>query len=168
MKNTTLAAIGIASVVTATTGGIYAYKTIYPTYKIKEIVRASLRDPGSAEFRLVRIHKDSSAACGTVNSKNGLGGYTGDIKFVITSIGKLEFAPETETRECTKPELPRMPNVSFSNPLAASIGFDRSVNQYKEKSEVYLSCLKTQLAILETRKAFLDQYVNLCPDSEKS
>lgn len=51
--------------------------------KAKDRVRASLRDPGSAEFGPVTIsHKNGTVACGTVSSKNGFGGMSGQQPFI--------------------------------------------------------------------------------------
>lgn len=52
--------------------------------KAKELVGQNLKDPGSAkwgEIRSARFH-EGYVACGTVNSKNSFGGYTGDSPFV--------------------------------------------------------------------------------------
>ena len=43
-------------------------------------VKARLKDPDSAEFGLISVH--GKVACGTVNSKNGFGGYSGAKRFV--------------------------------------------------------------------------------------
>jgi hypothetical protein len=147
-------------------GGIYSYKSIYPHYKVKEIVKAYLKDPNSAEFRLIKINKGGESACGLVNAKNSMGGYTGDKQFIVQGDGNVVFAPEGETKQCVEPELPRMPSVSFSDPLAASLSLTRSMDQYKEDGAKYISCLEGQLAVLKTAKAFEDQYMSLCPDSE--
>lgn len=50
-------------------------------------VRASLKDPSSADFgQVVMRSKDAgiSVACGTVNAKNGFGGYSGPQRFIYT------------------------------------------------------------------------------------
>ena len=55
----------------------------------KRAVRASLKDPDSAQFKDVYANyteEYSVVACGRVNSKNSLGGYTGFKRFV--SAGK--------------------------------------------------------------------------------
>lgn len=46
----------------------------------KEIVRATLKDPDSAQFRNVALFLNESGTgrvCGEVNAKNSFGGYTG-------------------------------------------------------------------------------------------
>ena len=57
------------------------------------VVRASLRDPDSAKFSDVTAHRSpvgtgASPApiqvCGTVNSRNGFGGYVGPRRFIVT------------------------------------------------------------------------------------
>ena len=51
--------------------------------KAKGRVLASLRDPGSAEFGSVAIsHKDGTVACGSVSSRNGFGGMSGQQPFI--------------------------------------------------------------------------------------
>jgi hypothetical protein len=50
-------------------------------------VRAGLRDPGSAQFRNVRVigqRPYERAVCGELNARNALGGYTGFQGFVAT------------------------------------------------------------------------------------
>ena len=48
-------------------------------YQAEEAVRGTLRDPKSAEFQSVTVVRKagSIAVCGSVNAKNGFGGYTG-------------------------------------------------------------------------------------------
>lgn len=53
----------------------------------REIVKTQLRDPGSAQFRGLRL-KDSNTVCGEVNAKNGFGGYSGWQSFVVGSGGR--------------------------------------------------------------------------------
>lgn len=67
--------------------------------EVEQLVRASLVDPGSAQFRNLIIGKTS--ACGEVNSKNRMGGYTGFQKFYVSQ-GKVVFlsdSPETKGLE---------------------------------------------------------------------
>jgi hypothetical protein len=50
-------------------------------------VRESLKDPSSADFGQVvmrSIGGGNSVACGTVNAKNGFGGYSGFKRFIYT------------------------------------------------------------------------------------
>ncbi len=49
-------------------------------------VKATLKDPSSAQFRNVRTYHGSGApvVCGEVNSKNGFGGYGGFQRFVAS------------------------------------------------------------------------------------
>lgn len=47
-----------------------------------------LRDPGSAQFRNIRVVQDllgNNVVCGEINSKNGFGGYGGFVPFVFNS-----------------------------------------------------------------------------------
>lgn len=53
--------------------------------KFQERVIDRLKDPSSAQFRDVRLNDRRDALCGTVNAKNGFGGYTGFSGFVATS-----------------------------------------------------------------------------------
>jgi hypothetical protein len=52
--------------------------------RAKAVVRANLRDPDSAQFQdiIVFRHGNKHTACGSVNSKNGLGGYVGYRPFI--------------------------------------------------------------------------------------
>jgi hypothetical protein len=47
------------------------------------IVKAGLRDPMSAVFSNVRGNADEGCAYGTVNAKNGFGGYSGTDDYVV-------------------------------------------------------------------------------------
>jgi hypothetical protein len=50
-------------------------------------VRASLKDPSSADFGLTKrysVAEGKNVACGTVNAKNSFGGYAGAKRFVYT------------------------------------------------------------------------------------
>lgn len=48
----------------------------------RQLVRAALRDPRSADFRNDR--ERGAVLCGEVNAKNGFGGYTGYRRFVAS------------------------------------------------------------------------------------
>lgn len=51
----------------------------------KRAVKSTLKDPDSAEFKDVYVNYTEEygvVACGRVNAKNSLGGYTGDKAFV--------------------------------------------------------------------------------------
>lgn len=53
-------------------------------------VRAALKDPDSAKFGPeMKLYgpKDNFLACGTVNAKNGYGGYVGYVPFMISGVG---------------------------------------------------------------------------------
>lgn len=50
-------------------------------------VRASLKDPSSADFGLTKrysVAEVKNVACGTVNAKNSFGGYAGAKRFIYT------------------------------------------------------------------------------------
>ncbi len=56
-------------------------------YKVaaKELIRRRLRDPGSADFSGLEVHRvpgHSSVVCGLVSSRNGFGGMTGAQRFI--------------------------------------------------------------------------------------
>ena len=48
---------------------------------------ASLKDPGSAQFRKLELKLSRTILCGEVNAKNGFGGYVGFRPFVTTETG---------------------------------------------------------------------------------
>lgn len=62
-------------------------------------VREKLRDPDSANFRKIAIHRgpdpkdDQYYVCGEVNSKNGYGGYSGFAAFYVLTF----YSKETRT-----------------------------------------------------------------------
>lgn len=70
----------------------------------KTVIPKQLRDPASATFGKVSAHTDRkykgkpvTAVCGTVNAKNGFGGYTGMKQFVlIAETNSLVFDNETD------------------------------------------------------------------------
>lgn len=55
-----------------------------PMRETLELVRQSLRDPASAEFRNIR--ETTNGVCGEVNAKNGFGGMTGFEPFYVSTI----------------------------------------------------------------------------------
>ena len=62
-----------------------------------EAARAKLKDPESAEFKDVYFHRGKDgipATCGTVNSKNGFGGFTGYQHFISAGSPDLTFLEE--------------------------------------------------------------------------
>ena len=65
--------------------------------KVKENIREELKDPDSANFRNVRILRINQMiyACGQVNAKNALGGYTGFKWFLASPISVGYFETES-------------------------------------------------------------------------
>jgi hypothetical protein len=62
-------------------------------YEAEDNVRKTLRDPGSAQFSNVYVNRRGTlaAVCGSVNSKNGFGGYGGEKQFfVVNGIALVE------------------------------------------------------------------------------
>lgn len=51
--------------------------------KAREVFQSKLRDPESAQFRNERLTR-TGVLCGEVNSKNGMGGYTGFKEYFTT------------------------------------------------------------------------------------
>jgi hypothetical protein len=60
----------------------------------EELVRQKLRDPGSAEFIVLKVRlsdpSHSAIVCGTVNARNGFGGMSGSQRFVVGGTVALE------------------------------------------------------------------------------
>ncbi|EPZ7023491.1 hypothetical protein ACUNEO_20635 [Serratia sp. IR-2025] len=55
-------------------------------------VLKNLKDPDSAKFGYSYQGKDKFTLCGTVNAKNGYGGYTGETRFIYSlEKGSLTF-----------------------------------------------------------------------------
>lgn len=68
--------------------GVFAAGCNRVQSQAEELVRGQLSDPGSAEFRAVRVVRDqygSNAVCGEVNAKNRAGGYAGFRRFMVKS-----------------------------------------------------------------------------------
>jgi hypothetical protein len=75
-------------------------------------VRRNLKDPESARFGSFRAGADATGkigVCGTVNARNGFGGYTGDKMFVgefrgdfftLRAFGGDQFANLVANQEC--------------------------------------------------------------------
>lgn len=62
--------------------------------KGKEAVRQKLKDPDSAQFRSTYFHRGKAGipvACGQVNAKNGMGGYSGFQRFVSGATVELTY-----------------------------------------------------------------------------
>ncbi|WP_147276207.1 hypothetical protein [Sphingomonas aracearum] len=60
----------------ASTGPSNAYRLMMAETDVKK----RLRDPSSADFSAMTVHND--VVCGTVNSRNGFGGMTGQQRFI--------------------------------------------------------------------------------------
>lgn len=60
----------------------------------KDVVRAKLRDPESAEFTSMKVYPETddraTIICGYVNSRNGFGGMTGPQRFIAGGTVMLE------------------------------------------------------------------------------
>lgn len=94
--------VGIINAITAGSSGgsantsPAASEPFVSKYEAQDAVKKLLRDPESAQFDNVFVHrgKDVAAVCGSVNAKNGFGGYTGGkLFFVVGSVAVVE--PET-------------------------------------------------------------------------
>lgn len=82
--------------------------------QVKDAVREQLRDPSSAEFGEIKSVTEASGqhvACGTVNARNGYGGYAGRMPFVARStsdgrffvmIGDSDMTAQTARRVCSE------------------------------------------------------------------
>ncbi|MDE1152389.1 MAG: hypothetical protein PW788_07620 [Micavibrio sp.] len=70
----------------------------------KQLVKTKLRDPDSAQFGTTTVSWGPGGVvmlCGTVNSKNGFGGYGGDTGFISTVVeGVTVF--QSNTRDFNK------------------------------------------------------------------
>lgn len=66
---------------------------------VRKVVAAKLRDPESARFTNVIAYKtgENLTFCGSVNAKNGLGGYTGPKPFILSDAGF--FADQSATAD---------------------------------------------------------------------
>lgn len=65
------------------------------TAEARAAVRARLKDPNSAQFGDAIVTE--RAVCGSVNAKNGFGGYTGPQPFIV--IGSVAFMPNDAPEE---------------------------------------------------------------------
>jgi hypothetical protein len=73
------------------------------TRAAQSVVRRSLRDPDSARFDNIVAYKGSNGnrqICGTVNARNGYGGFSGTILFTTSApFNDAMFASSKEWRE---------------------------------------------------------------------
>ena len=87
----TLFALGACSAVagcaTPKTGERLPPMTPDQTASIQKLIEGKLRDPASAQFRGLRALRAEQTlyVCGEVNARNGFGGYTGYVPFIVTS-----------------------------------------------------------------------------------
>jgi ABC-type multidrug transport system fused ATPase/permease subunit len=58
---------------------------------LKKIIRSTLKDPDSSQFRELFLNFSKTALCGEVNAKNSYGGYVGFRSFVATSEGAISW-----------------------------------------------------------------------------
>lgn len=68
----------------------------WPIHQTKERIKQALNDPDSAMFSNVVFHRNTGGACGVVNAKNRMGGYTGGTRFSIAKSGELRFDPNAD------------------------------------------------------------------------
>ena len=76
-------------------------------------VKAALRDPESAQFSDVEVK--GKIACGFVNSRNGFGGYAGQIPFVVQST-------QATVIDAPTPEKMQLVNDKCPDGIALKIG----------------------------------------------
>lgn len=55
----------------------------------KALVLAQLKDPQSAQFSVLKVEEATGFVCGSVNAKNGFGGYGEPMNFVVLQGNKL-------------------------------------------------------------------------------
>jgi hypothetical protein len=71
-----------------------------PHYQAQQKVKRYLNDPESAQFSDIRTNPKTDVTCGSVNSKNRMGGYVGARRFVIFSNGTVDFEKEESLKLC--------------------------------------------------------------------
>lgn len=62
-------------------------------HKAEKVIAADLTDPGSAQFRNVRVAQ-TGLVCGEVNAKNQFGGYVGFRQFAYADGKRQHFVDE--------------------------------------------------------------------------
>lgn len=75
-------------------GLAWAALVMWPAYEAEQTVKTDLKDPDSAKFRQVKHFRETGGTCGLVNAKNSMGGYVGDVRFVVQKDGILTFGPK--------------------------------------------------------------------------
>jgi hypothetical protein len=94
-----------------------------PVNKIKDIVRAALKDPDSAIFDDVTYNSKMRAGCGLVNAKNSFGGYTGRKLFLVSVDGKVEFEQPAPEGTMTVEKLSALAEgLAFNEKIMACLG----------------------------------------------
>lgn len=69
----------------------------------KEAAANNLKDPGSAQFRNVRVvmYGNSKIVCGEINGKNSYGGYVGFVPFVASTTAATLYDRDSRYAEVT-------------------------------------------------------------------
>lgn len=90
------AAISLAAIALAASGIAYL-PDVYKEHKAKQAVRERLKDPSSAVFERLEVHK--AGVCGFVNAKNEMGGYVGHKAFFTPMMLMLNSRQRITTRQ---------------------------------------------------------------------
>ena len=69
--------------------------------RVKDVVRARLRDGGSARFRKAVFVNKTKVVCGEVNAKNGFGAYSG-FQYFISNTALTIFQTDMDYNEFVK------------------------------------------------------------------
>jgi hypothetical protein len=101
LKTSTIFALVISSAIAVSGAALAAWKIKGPVWRIESGVRENLKDPASAMFTQVEFNPATGAGCGFVNAKNGMGGYTGKIGFILDKDGSIRFEPPRDDGEGT-------------------------------------------------------------------
>lgn len=111
--------------------------------KKRAAVMGALRDPASAQFKDERVSA-AGYACGRVNAKNGMGGYTGFQRYASTEI---DFVME----DSTGPSFKEVPTAELIERLDWKIQFMKTKGREPTEKE-------------EQQSAFELRWLKVCGD----
>jgi len=97
-----LTAVALLGVVASSA---YWYLIASPQTAIGNLVGRHLTDPESAQFRDVRKNAETGVWCGTVNSKNKMGGYVGHRIFMVLADQSVTMDPKSNPVASSAAEL---------------------------------------------------------------
>lgn len=143
-----LSAFIVAGLVVSVIIGNLGWRYFYVLPQVHKVIGETMRDPDSMQFRNEVVLSEPSGACGEVNAKNGMGGYTGFTRFVATTSGSLVTEGDPVTNWPAYSETDRIVGMmqaqidhasKFNATFEALSRFPSQQNQYRLANNANLS-----------------------------